>query len=103
MRRTWSAKCFPSPAALEGRRIALHVGNLLQDIEKIANDTFLKHIDVRISISPDLWSVARGHGELILVGDDEASVRQITRQTLEAFGYRVKTFSCPNPTPRNPC
>ncbi len=31
----------------------------------------------------------RGHGELILVVDDEASVRQITEQTLEAFGYRV--------------
>jgi CheY-like chemotaxis protein len=31
----------------------------------------------------------RGNGELILVVDDEASVRQITRQTLEAFGYRV--------------
>ena len=30
-----------------------------------------------------------GHGELILVVDDEASIRQITRQTLEAFGYRV--------------
>ncbi len=31
----------------------------------------------------------RGHGELILVVDDESSVRQITRQTLEACGYRV--------------
>jgi PAS domain S-box-containing protein len=31
----------------------------------------------------------RGNGELILVVDDEASVRQITQQTLEAFGYRV--------------
>jgi CheY-like chemotaxis protein len=31
----------------------------------------------------------RGNGELILVVDDEASVRQITRQTLEAFGYSV--------------
>ncbi len=31
----------------------------------------------------------RGHGELILVVDDEAAVRQITRHTLEAFGYRV--------------
>ena len=31
----------------------------------------------------------RGLGELILVVDDEAAVRQITRQTLEAFGYRV--------------
>ena len=31
----------------------------------------------------------RGNGEIILVVDDEASVRQITRQTLQAFGYRV--------------
>jgi len=33
----------------------------------------------------------RGKGELLLVVDDEAPVRQITRQTLEAFGYRVIT------------
>lgn len=31
----------------------------------------------------------RGTGELILVIDDEPSVRRITRHTLEAFGYRV--------------
>jgi CheY-like chemotaxis protein len=31
----------------------------------------------------------RGRGELILVVDDEAPVRSITKQTLEAFGYRV--------------
>jgi CheY-like chemotaxis protein len=31
----------------------------------------------------------RGHGELILVVDDEANVRQITTGTLEAFGYRA--------------
>ncbi|MFC5454033.1 response regulator [Prosthecobacter fluviatilis] len=31
----------------------------------------------------------RGNDELVLVIDDEASVRQITRQTLEIFGYRV--------------
>lgn len=31
----------------------------------------------------------RGNGELVLVIDDEASVRAITRQTLEAFGYHV--------------
>jgi len=31
----------------------------------------------------------RGHGECILVIDDEDSVRRITRQTLEAFGYEV--------------
>lgn len=31
----------------------------------------------------------RGDGETVLVVDDEAAIRQITRQTLEAFGYRV--------------
>jgi PAS domain S-box-containing protein len=31
----------------------------------------------------------RGNGEWVLVVDDEASVRTITKQTLEAFGYRV--------------
>src|SRR5690606_3243760 len=36
-------------------------------------------------------SLPRGEGELILVVDDEPSVREVTRQTLEAFGYRVVT------------
>ncbi|HEX3799611.1 MAG TPA: PAS domain S-box protein [Verrucomicrobiae bacterium] len=35
----------------------------------------------------------RGNGELILLVDDEASVRSITRQTLQAFGYRVLTVA----------
>ncbi len=37
--------------------------------------------------------VPLGNGELILVVDDEASVREITRQTLEMYGYRVVTAS----------
>jgi CheY-like chemotaxis protein len=32
-----------------------------------------------------------GRGELILVVDDEASIRDITKTTLEAYGYRVQT------------
>ncbi len=31
----------------------------------------------------------RGNGELLLFVDDELSIRSITQQTLEAFGYRV--------------
>ena len=31
----------------------------------------------------------RGNDELILIVDDEASVRTITQQTLETYGYRV--------------
>ena len=34
-----------------------------------------------------------GHGELILVVDDEESIREITRGTLETFGYTVVTAS----------
>ena len=33
--------------------------------------------------------VPRGNGELILVVDDEAAIRQITKSTLETFGYSV--------------
>ncbi|MBX3743851.1 MAG: PAS domain S-box protein [Verrucomicrobiae bacterium] len=31
----------------------------------------------------------RGQGELVLVMDDDPAIRQVTRQTLEAFGYRT--------------
>jgi CheY-like chemotaxis protein len=34
-----------------------------------------------------------GNGELILVVDDEESIREITRATLETFGYKVLTAS----------
>ena len=34
-----------------------------------------------------------GEGELVLVVDDEESIREITRGTLETFGYRVLTAS----------
>jgi PAS domain S-box-containing protein len=34
-----------------------------------------------------------GHGELVLVVDDEESIREITRGTLETFGYKVLTAS----------
>jgi PAS domain S-box-containing protein len=47
-----------------------------------------------VQTAPEVAAVAllpRGNGELIMVVDDEASIRQITRQTLDAFGYRVVT------------
>lgn len=39
--------------------------------------------------SPTPSSVPRGNGELIMVVDDEAAIREVTRRTLEAYGYRV--------------
>jgi len=36
-------------------------------------------------------SLPRGHGEMVLVVDDEASVLNITSETLQTFGYRVLT------------
>ncbi|MCW1885652.1 PAS domain S-box protein [Luteolibacter flavescens] len=39
-----------------------------------------------ITVSP---SLPRGRGETVLVVDDEASIRHITRQTLEAYGYEI--------------
>lgn len=40
-------------------------------------------------LSLPIEALPRGHGELILIVDDEAAVRAIARETLEAFGYRV--------------
>ena len=51
------------------------------------------HIDGRESevslASPE--RLPKGAGELVLVVDDERSILDVTRQTLEAFGYRVLT------------
>ncbi len=38
---------------------------------------------------PRLADLPRGHDELVLIIDDEFSIRDITQRTLEAFGYRV--------------
>lgn len=42
---------------VEGRRIDLQLSHVIGEIEKIANDTFLKTIQLRTSVSPDLWPV----------------------------------------------
>ena len=44
---------------------------------------------VDVGASASASELPRGHGELVLVVDDEPAVRQITQLTLEAFGYRV--------------
>ena len=42
-----------------------------------------------VPLESTLRELPRGRGELILIIDDEASVRSIVGQTLETFGYRV--------------
>ena len=44
---------------------------------------------VSTRISDTKASLPRGNGELIMVVDDEAAIREVTRLTLEANGYRV--------------
>ncbi|MEO8451759.1 MAG: PAS domain S-box protein [Gemmatimonadota bacterium] len=45
------------------------------------------------TLADDLAELPRGRGEVVLVVDDEASIRQVARQTLETFGYRVLVAS----------
>jgi len=47
----------------------------------------------RDPVAPQEPELPKGHGETILVVDDEAPVRQITMRTLESFGYTVLTAS----------
>jgi PAS domain S-box-containing protein len=48
-------------------------------------------IELPDSAHPIAAVLPRGRDELILVVDDESSIREITQQTLETFGYRVVT------------
>ena len=43
---------------VEGRRVKVQVGDVVRDVERIANDTFLKNIEVRTCIPADLWTVS---------------------------------------------
>jgi PAS domain S-box-containing protein len=45
--------------------------------------------DLSASTAGDAGTMPHGRGELVLVVDDDTSVRRITGQTLEAFGYRA--------------
>jgi len=42
---------------------------------------------------PEELELPLGHGELILVVDDEASIREVTKTSLETYQYRVLTAS----------
>lgn len=73
-----------------------HKGFIIVESEPGKGTTFqvyLPAVEVSDADLPDEASrkFLAGKGELLLVVDDEVSICQITRQTLEAFGYRVVT------------
>jgi CheY-like chemotaxis protein len=71
-----------------------HGGFLKLDSEIGRGTTFKVLLPADVNAQPPQtaaveYQLPRGHGELVLVIDDEASVRAVSQQTLEAFGYRV--------------
>jgi len=42
---------------VEGQRLEINVADLVHDIEKITKDTFLKHVEIRTDVPPELWRV----------------------------------------------
>lgn len=46
-----------------------------------------------VNVETEALALPVGHGELILVVEDEAAIREVTRETLETYGYRVITAS----------
>ncbi len=53
---------------------------------------YLPRGDVSPEVSPAVTDCPprRGHGEVVLVVEDDADVRRVTRERLEALGYRVE-------------
>jgi PAS domain S-box-containing protein len=74
-----------------------HGGFVRVDSELEKGAKFCIHLPAKTeaaaSVVAEVVEKPRGNGELILVIDDEASVRQITQQTLQAFGYHAITAS----------
>ena len=71
-----------------------HGGFVRVSSEEGTGTTFRVHLpaidqtsDAALEATED--DIPRGDGQLALVVDDEESIREITRQTLEAFGYKV--------------
>jgi CheY-like chemotaxis protein len=71
-----------------------HGGFILVNSELGRGATFKIHLPAYLDASEEPVDASEvklpcGHGETILVVDDESSIRTVTQQTLEAFGYRV--------------
>jgi PAS domain S-box-containing protein len=71
-----------------------HDGFILVDSEVGKGSTFRLYLPAHVEApatpaDAKLENLLRGHGETILVVDDEEAVRQVTQMTLESCGYRV--------------
>ena len=42
---------------VEGQRVEVNAADLIREIEKIVNETFLRHIQIRTRIGPGLWTI----------------------------------------------
>ena len=79
--------------------VKAHGGFLSVDSEAGCGTTFTIYLpadpalQTAGSMHPLPTDLPCGRGELVLVVDDEAAIRDITRRTLEIFGYRVLTAS----------
>ena len=75
-----------------------HGGFINVDSEMGKGTTFKIYIPATGTVSGETEAIAEvalpgGTGELVLVIDDEAAIREITRETLEAYGYKAMTAS----------
>ena len=70
-----------------------HGGFIRTESELGRGSTFNVYLPARAATTVDVGTpvpeLLRGHGELVLVVDDEPAIRQVTQRLLEAFGYRV--------------
>jgi signal transduction histidine kinase/CheY-like chemotaxis protein len=52
---------------------------------------YLPAVKAEVQKEEEQLKLSVGHGELILVAEDEGSIREITSSTLETYGYKVLT------------
>jgi PAS domain S-box-containing protein len=80
------------------RIVMMHSGFIAVDSSSATGARFrifLPTDESMLAIAPssDQTELPIGQGELILLVEDEAAIREVTRETLETYGYRVLTAS----------